>query len=87
MYSLLLPRDKAAIAKQFDHVNERELAMMMRYLVLYRNVCAHGERLFLHRAYSDIPHMPLHEKLGVAKADQDPRRRRSPPLPWWAPMR
>lgn len=71
MYSLLLPRDKAAIAKQFDHVNERELAMMMKYLVLYRNVCAHGERLFLHRAYSDIPNMPLHEKLGVAKAGQE----------------
>ena len=71
MYSFLLPADKATVAKGFDHVNERELAQMMLYLVLYRNVCAHGERLFSHRAYSDMPDTALHAKLGLARNGQE----------------
>lgn len=67
MYSYLRSSEKAAVAKQFDHVNERQLEQMLKVLVLYRNVCAHGERLFSHRAYSEIPDMPLHAKLGIPK--------------------
>ena len=71
MYSFLLPPDKAAVAKAFDHVNERELGQMTLYLVLYRNVCAHGERLFSHRAYSDMPDTALHAKLGLGRNGQE----------------
>lgn len=71
MYSFLLPGDKAAVAKDFDRINERELGQMMLYLVLFRNVCAHGERLFSHRTYSDIPDTALHRKLGLARNGQE----------------
>lgn len=35
--------------------------------MLYRNCCAHGERLFSHKAYSDVPDTPLHPFLGIPK--------------------
>lgn len=34
---------------------------------MYRNVCAHNERLFSYRTYIDIPDTLLHEKLGISK--------------------
>lgn len=71
LYSFLLPADKAAIAKEFAHVNERELAQMVLFLVLFRNVCAHGERLLFHRAYSDMPDTCLHRKLGIVRKGQE----------------
>jgi abortive infection bacteriophage resistance protein len=71
MYSFLAPADKAAVAKAFAFVNERELAYMVFYLVLFRNVCAHGERLSSHRAYSDMPDTALHAKLKLPKKGQE----------------
>lgn len=71
MYSFLLTADKAAVAKSFSHVNERELAQMMLYLVLYRNVCAHGEKLFSHHACSDMPDTVLHAKLELSRRSQE----------------
>ena len=36
-------------------------------LTLYRNVCAHNERLFSYRTYIDIPDTLLHKKLDIPK--------------------
>ena len=58
---------RADVAKQYEHVNERELGQHLKVLVLYRNCCAHGERLFSHKVYSDVPDTPLHAKLGIPK--------------------
>lgn len=65
MYSLLRPSVKSSVAKQYEHVNERELEQHIKALVLYRNCCAHGERLFSHKIYTDIPDTWLHKKLGI----------------------
>ena len=35
--------------------------------MLYRNVCAHNERLFSHKVYSEILDTTLHRKLNVKK--------------------
>ena len=67
MFSLMLPGDRAAVAKQFEHVNERELEQIFKVLVLYRNVCAHGERLLSYRTNIALPDLPLLEKMGVPK--------------------
>lgn len=67
MFSLMLPGDRAAVAKQFEHVNERELEQILKVLVLYRNVCAHGERLLSYRTNVALPDLPLLGKMGVPK--------------------
>lgn len=67
MYSFLPSQIQSKISRQFVHVNERELEQYLKVLVLYRNVCAHNERLFSHKVYSEIPNTVLHHKLGIAQ--------------------
>jgi abortive infection bacteriophage resistance protein len=65
MYSFLTSKTQVRISRNFTHVNERELEQYMKVLVLYRNVCAHNERLFSHKVYSEIPNTDLHQKLSI----------------------
>ena len=44
MYAYLRHPMRADVAKQYEHVNERELGQHLKVLVLYRNCCAHGEQ-------------------------------------------
>lgn len=67
MYSFLLPAEKSRVSRNFEFVNEKELEQYLKVLVLYRNVCAHNERLFSHKVYSEIPDTILHEKLNISK--------------------
>lgn len=67
IYSFLPFQIQSSISRNFIHVNEKALEQYLRSLVLYRNVCAHNERLFSHRIYSDIPDTPLHKKLKIPK--------------------
>lgn len=67
MYSFLKPNLRSKISKNFPHVNDRELEQYLRVLVLYRNACAHNERIFSHKVYSEIPDTVLHEKLGIPR--------------------
>lgn len=39
----------------------------MKVLTLFRNVCAHNERLYSYRTQIDFPDTKLHEKLGILK--------------------
>ena len=36
-------------------------------MVKFKNVCAHGERLFTYRTTDSIPDLPLHMKLKIAQ--------------------
>jgi abortive infection bacteriophage resistance protein len=65
MYSFLPSKTQGRISRNFIHVNERELEQYMKVLVLYRNVCAHNERLFSHKVFSEIPNTVLHQKLSI----------------------
>ena len=67
MYSFLPFHIQSNISRQFTRVNERELEQYLKVLVLYRNICAHNERLFSHKVYSEIPNTILHQKLGIAQ--------------------
>lgn len=67
MYSFLPQRIQSKISKNFKYVNAKELEQYLKVLVLYRNICAHNECLFSHRAYSEIPDTLLHKKLGIPK--------------------
>lgn len=67
MYSFLPSQLQSRISHSFPHVNERELEQFLKVLVLYRNVCAHNERIFSHKVYSEIPDTALHQKLNITK--------------------
>ena len=67
MYSVLPFRVRSQVSRNFAHANERSLGQYLKVLVLYRNACAHNERLFSHKVYSEIPDTPLHEKLGILR--------------------
>lgn len=46
--------------------------MFLRYLILavlvkFRNVCAHGERLFTYRTADSIPDLPMYIKLNISQ--------------------
>jgi abortive infection bacteriophage resistance protein len=35
--------------------------------VFFRNICAHGERLYSYKTKNAIPDFPIHDKLGIIK--------------------
>jgi len=63
MYSFLTTSMKTKISIHFEHVSEKELIQYMKVLTLYRNVCAHNERLFSYKSRFDIPDTVLHKKM------------------------
>lgn len=67
MYSFFVSQIQSRISRNFEKVNERELVQYLKVLVLYRNVCAHNERLFSHKVHSDIPNTVLHQKLHITQ--------------------
>lgn len=67
-YSLLQFREQSAISKRYDHVSEKSLARYLNNLTLFRNVCAHNERLFSHTVTQmEFPDTPIHAKMNLPK--------------------
>lgn len=58
---------QSKVAKNFDMVNQKQLEQYLSVITKYRNVCAHGERLFSYQTRNDIPDTALHAKLGIPK--------------------
>ena len=67
MYEFLPQNMQGKICQDFENVKKNEMIKYLRVLTLYRNVCAHNERLFSYRTYIDIPDTLLHKKLGISK--------------------
>ena len=65
MYMLSQYDIQSKVAKNYPGVNEDQLAKLLSILTHFRNVCAHGERLYTYRTKKAIPNMPLHEKLKI----------------------
>lgn len=70
MYQVQPSNIKSKISREYSGVNERQLAQLLRFLVRFRNVCAHGERLFSYRNMESIPDFPAHKKLAMEKAGE-----------------
>ena len=65
---MLLPQDlQIKISKSYPYINERQMIFILSVLVKFRNVCAHGERLFTYKTTDSIPYLPLHRKLKIAQ--------------------
>ena len=65
-YTYLPHSLKAMISKEFVGINEAELGQYLRAFTLFRNVCAHNERLFTFQLGGlDFHDTPLHKKLCI----------------------
>lgn len=67
MFEFLPQNMQGIICQDFGSVKKNEMIKYLKVLTLYRNVCAHNERLFLYRTYIDIPDTILHLKLNIPK--------------------
>ncbi|KIR02872.1 hypothetical protein P261_01687 [Lachnospiraceae bacterium TWA4] len=65
MYLLGRPGIKTKICRQFQSVNEKELAQHLKVLTHCRNICAHNERLYCCKLNASIPDTLLHKKLSI----------------------
>ncbi len=66
-YTLLPFKLQSNISKNFLGINERHLECYLKILTLFRNVCAHNERLYSFRIHIDFPDTSLHKKLKIPK--------------------
>lgn len=67
-YELSAPQVRAAVSREFEGINTRQFAQLVDILTDFRNLCAHGDRLFSFRSpKKDIPDLPLHEKLQLPR--------------------
>lgn len=65
-YSVLKHRQQSAISKAYDNVSERSLGKYLGCLTLFRNVCAHNERLFSHNiTQREFPDTSIHRKMNL----------------------
>lgn len=55
------------ICQDFGNIKKNDMIKYLKVLTLYRNVCAHNERLFSHHTYSSIPDTFIHKKLNIPK--------------------
>lgn len=67
MFEFLPQNLQGTICRDFGNVKKNEMIKYLKVLTLYRNVCAHNERLFSYRTYIDIPDTLLHKKLAISK--------------------
>lgn len=66
-YTLLPYKMQSNISKAYAHINEKNLERYLKNLTLFRNVCAHNERLYNFRLQVDFPDTVLHQKMGIPK--------------------
>ena len=67
MYALSKHSVRSKVSHNFTNVNERQLEQYLKVLVIFRNICAHNERLYSALAHSEIPNTILHKKLNISQ--------------------
>lgn len=65
MYSFMKPSIKAKVSVHYENVTEKELIQYLKILTVFRNICAHNERLFSFETRFEIPDTKLHEKMDI----------------------
>ena len=67
LYSAMKPNIKFNISKNFISLNSKQLFQISQNLVLFRNVCAHNERLYSFRTIKNFPDTLIHKKMKIPK--------------------
>ena len=70
LYQILKPEDQVSIAKDF-HVDKEQLIVYFPILANFRNLCAHEDILFDHKAQRDIEDTKYHELLEIPKVNDE----------------
>lgn len=55
MYSFMLPSIKSKVSVHYGNISEKELIQYLKVLTVFRNICAHNERLFSFETRFEIP--------------------------------
>lgn len=69
MYRYLKGHCKTLVCNDFHHIGRNELGKMLIILTKYRNICAHGNRLFNAKTQDSIPDLTAHKKLHIPQAN------------------
>lgn len=65
-YMVLQHRQQSSISKEYTNVSEKNLGKYLSCLTLFRNVCAHNERLFSCTLIQrEFPDTPIHKKMNL----------------------
>ena len=67
MFEFLPQNMQGLICQDFGNIKKNEMISYLKVLTLYRNVCAHNERLFPFHTYIDIPDTLIHKRLNIPK--------------------
>lgn len=67
MYQVFPQSLQSKVCKNFGIINRRQMEQFLSVLTKFRNVCAHGERLFTYHTMDSISDLPLHQKLSIPK--------------------
>lgn len=65
MYSFMLPSIKSKVSVHYGNITEKELIQYLKVLTVFRNICAHNERLFSFESRFEIPDTALHKKMRI----------------------
>lgn len=65
MYKVFPQSLQSKICKNFGIINQRQMEQFLSVLTKFRNVCAHGERLFTYWTIDNISDLPLHKKMSI----------------------
>lgn len=65
MYRYLTSEVQSKISIEYPGLTEDDLEKVMRYITKFRNVCAHGNRLYNHKTRANMPDTFIHEKLDI----------------------
>lgn len=67
LFRVLPQQIQSKICKNFPGVMPKDMNSFLSVLTKFRNVCAHGERLFSYRTFDTITDMPVHRKMLIPK--------------------
>ena len=67
MFRYLKGRCKSLVCCDFHGIQNNILEKMLIILTKYRNICAHGNRLFNTQTQDALPDLPAHKKLHIPK--------------------
>ena len=67
IFEFLPQKMQGLICQDFGNIKKNDMIKYLKVLTLYRNVCAHNERLFSHHTYSSNPDTLIHKKLNIPK--------------------
>lgn len=68
MYELLQAPMQDKISAEYHGLNTLKLSQFMKFLTKFRNICAHGNRLYNYKSNEDLPDLKMHERLEIPKS-------------------